>query len=163
RPHLETIRKCMTLNQGAEPLYRQGKFRAALRQLEEALALADGLPDNPMKSVAVANCLQPLVTVAMRQGDYRRAHDHAARDVRPSLAYAGPDHPLVAKDRVDLATSLIWLGQYEAARRELEQALAVERRALPPGNVYLARCVCSLGQCRLLQGRFDEARAHFTE
>src|SRR4029453_9177713 len=58
----------------------------------------------------------------------RRAYERVLRIRR--AAATGPDHPQVAGALKNLATALLDLGEYDEARRDLEEALRIRRSRL---------------------------------
>ena len=53
---------------------------------------------------------------------------------QPALKNLGPDHPNVAAYRSNLANILSDLGDLPAALREIDQAIAIFRKALPENH-----------------------------
>ncbi|MFN7921763.1 MAG: tetratricopeptide repeat protein [Bryobacteraceae bacterium] len=79
---------------------------------------------------------------------------------KPSFRRAdfyGPDHPNVAIRRPNLGWVLKDLGEYEAAREQLEQALASHLRSFGLNHVYIA--IDRFKVASVLHRQSDDGRA----
>lgn len=72
-------------------------------------------------------------------GLYSEARDFCELALESALRQFGPDHPHVAVSRSNLAAILYSLGTYDAALREIDQALEIFRKKLPPGHPYIRK------------------------
>ncbi|MEM6315864.1 MAG: tetratricopeptide repeat protein, partial [Planctomycetota bacterium] len=69
----------------------------------------------------------------------------------------GPEHPDTLIGRANLATALGNAGDYEGARTELKDILAVQQELLGAGNVNALITMNNLAMVNLELGRLDEA------
>ena len=89
----------------------------------------------------------------------REVLDRGAQEIH-SLA----DQPQVQADmRIVIGRSYFGLGLYEAATREIEEALHVRRATLPEGHVQIGEALALLGQVESDRGRLELAEVHLRE
>ncbi len=133
----------------------QGARQAQLRDLAALEALAEALDDN-RKQAEVALC---RAHYAEATSDYSTAI--AAAQAAIGLAQAAPDVHREAAGYLQWGRALWHQGDYEAARTQLEQALALA------GNGRLrsveADCLSNLGIISWYQGDYAEGRAYFEQ
>lgn len=153
-PLVEGEERLKVLQLAGEVATFTGDYPAAERHYREALNIAESTADMQ----ATARSQRLLGELADRQGDH-----HAAKtwlqQARESCALCGDDgeltHVLLA-----LGGNVLWqLGEYEAAKRDLDQAAELSQ-ALAESRLY-ARAIHGLGNLDLYQGNLESARRHF--
>jgi predicted ATPase/class 3 adenylate cyclase len=129
----------------------QGNFSAAIRLVEESLALLRGWGD----TVGVAEALGELAALSLGQGQFEQAEELWEESLH--LSQQVGDHKGVL-DVLKNQTNLPYVrGDYQAAWRLDKEALALAESL---GDAHdIAICKTSLGELALLEGHDDEAEA----
>ena len=123
----------------------------ALRYRELAAGLADGTPESE------AGFETSLGTVLNAAGRYVEAEQAHRRSI--ALYEQVPDHPRIAKSRVNLGIVLRAQGRLDDAEDELRKALQTSERVHGEEHPETARVRSTLANVFHAQGRFAEAEA----
>jgi Zn-dependent membrane protease YugP/Flp pilus assembly protein TadD len=163
--------RAVARNTAAMALYAQGKFAAAVRELDVAIALLPtsaaayynrgcasfqlGLHDNALADFDRALSLDPSLPDAYRmrgnlwldKGDY----DRALADFRSAVQHAPTD----ASAWRDRGLTYLWRGDYDQALADLDEAIRLDATDAVAFN--------NRGVARLKRGEYAEARSDLLE
>jgi serine/threonine protein kinase len=140
--------------------HTRGNFAAAGAALDEALVAERRLlgPDHP----DALESLHALGEVRREAGDDERATALLRESLDRHRRVYGPEHEKTARALFALAP-LVDRDDRPKAGALLEEALAIRRRVLPPGDPAIAGNIASLGEYHRRIGKFDRARALYQE
>ena len=128
----------------AEPLYRR-----ALAITEKALG-----PEHPSTGINLSN----LAGLLEAQGNYAAAEPLFRRALTIAEKVFGPRHICTRQALQDLAICLRTLGELIEAEQLLKTALYRNVRYDGPDSETAASTLSALGQLKIMQGRYDEAK-----
>lgn len=135
------------------------RHRAAKRYFEKALAMREGLGQEPIKLVRTQSS---LATIHMRLGDHQRA-EHLYRETletrREYFEQKGEGEKNVATSHRSLAAALYSQDRWVESEKHLREALGIRRRLAEPGDskTRIASVLDLLSRTVDAQGRRDEA------
>lgn len=107
-------------------LIDMGSLRTAEPALMHAIEIFD---ENPGEGYLHAAAYGNASVLAIRRGDYERAEHHARRSLELAQPISGPHNHLVATALENLGVAQLMRDNLEAARANLERALAIHERA----------------------------------
>ncbi|MEM6992486.1 MAG: serine/threonine-protein kinase [Myxococcota bacterium] len=132
-----------------------GGEHAVVEQLaRKALATTDPEVVAPGSLLELRNALSRALA---RQGKLRDATDEMRILIDAEIALLGPEHPHVARVRLDLADLLSETGDHDAATAEANAALGILERGYERLPESYNRALGSLALVRMRRGDFDEA------
>jgi eukaryotic-like serine/threonine-protein kinase len=79
------------------------------------------------------------------------------------LRIFGPEHPDTAKTLFDLGQLMRAKGDFDQAEKLFEQALAIQRKVAPQGDLSTANTLCMLGVVHFQHGATDQGEASTRE
>jgi serine/threonine protein kinase/tetratricopeptide (TPR) repeat protein len=126
---------------------KQIRFDEARQWAKHAGPLAQANTDE-----AVATFLYELSLLAVAEGKYAEAREHAERALAIRVEVLGDDHPHVAASLTNLGNVALQQGKFDEALAFHEQALALKQRTLGPDHPDVAASLNSLGNVALDQG-----------
>ncbi|MEM7275546.1 MAG: AAA family ATPase, partial [Actinomycetota bacterium] len=127
-------------------------YEAACATADDALAKAEALAD----AGAVEWVLERVSVLHTDAGEFQRAQDTAARQLQ--VAEALDDQTRVASALANRGAAMSWLGELDAAARDLDRALGL---CLDNGALAMAAEVeIDLGMVALDRGETDSCLAH---
>ncbi|MDX1999038.1 MAG: serine/threonine-protein kinase [Thermoanaerobaculia bacterium] len=139
----------------------QRDFARAAREYQTAVDLFR-LAENPGR--ALAQALNNLAAVTIDHGqDAARAEVLLGEALALLAARGEQESPLESNVRVNLGGALVAQGRLDEARRQLQWAVALRRKLLPPDHPDLGSALTNLGVVALRSERPDEARSALTE
>ena len=106
-----------------------------------------------------AKSLNQLATLAYASHDYSEARDLLIRAVEITEATLGPEDPMLATAKMNLARARIALDDSTAVMKDLESARQTWASRLGPEHPRVADCLQSLGEWALAQGDWAQSRA----
>jgi tetratricopeptide (TPR) repeat protein len=169
-------RRAIELNEQGVQLYRQGRYVAATKRVEEALAVFHRLYPKtkfPKGHPVLATVLNNLGFMLRHQGKYTRARGYFEQalamyeQLYPKEQYP-QGHRLLAMSLNNLGGLLNDQGEYGRAREYVQQALAMYQRLypktkFPKGHPDLAQTLDNLGAQLNDQGEYAHARNYFQQ
>ncbi|HEX5748797.1 MAG TPA: tetratricopeptide repeat protein [Archangium sp.] len=137
-------------------LEEAGQYAEAGPPAEHALELREAAlgPAHP----EVAQCLDLLGWVSLRQGDLKRAEQLFPRALEIREATFGGNHPDVAQSLNGLATVHAMQGQYARAKPLYERALAIREALLGKEHPDVAKSLNNLANLYYFQGDYAQAQ-----
>jgi serine/threonine protein kinase/tetratricopeptide (TPR) repeat protein len=126
---------------------RQIRFDEARQWAKHAGPLARADTDE-----ALATFLYELSLLAVAEGKYAEAREHAERALAIRVEVLGSDHPEVAASLTNLGNVALQQGKFDEALAFHERALALKQRTLGPDHPEVAASLNSLGNVALDQG-----------
>jgi serine/threonine protein kinase/tetratricopeptide (TPR) repeat protein len=127
----------------------------AVTDLQESLSLAREVGEQ----VDVANALNSLGNVARNEKEFEEAIEFYQASLAEALI--SEDQAVIVMIQNNLAQAMVYLGQYEQARRLVEDGLAATRRT---GSSYLiVSALYVLGVTQAEVGEFELAQQYLTE
>jgi tetratricopeptide (TPR) repeat protein len=105
----------------------------------------------------IAQAEHNLATLAGDRNDWASAERHARAAVAVNVAVRGPNHPDIAKNRINLAHMLREQKRFTEARAELDQARAILVRSLPPDHPSVVVFDVYVAQLEEAEGHRDQA------
>ena len=147
------------LNELAEKLYGEGKYREAVVPAERALALREKIlgPSH----LDVAESLNNLAVFYTAQGEYAKAEPLLIRALAIDVKARGPSDPDVATDLNGLAEIYRAQGKYAKAEPLHARALAIVEKALGHSHPLVATSLNNLALLYLAQGAYAKAEPLF--
>jgi serine/threonine protein kinase len=138
-----------------------GLVKEAVPLLEEALRIREKILGTNHPDVA-----QSLYDLAFSRDTEQAASDEDAlallrRSLEIREKVLGPDHPDVAYSLWAIGTTLIFQGDYRAARPLLERAQAIFEKKLGPDDIGVAWCLTDIAQGLIWVGDCASARPRF--
>jgi len=106
----------------------------------------------------IGTAMQHLANSYADAGDLTQARDLLEQVIETRERRLGPGHTLVAITRVNLANTLLLLGEHEAALDHHHRALAIQVAALGPGHTEVAVQRNNLGSLLDTMGDIEAAR-----
>ena len=152
RDHLDVAG---SLNNLAVLLVNTGDLIQVRSLVERALVIweKESPPDHPRIGLGVSNLAGQTLPSAITPEQVR-----SSKGVSPSRRRLNPDSPAVALTLRNLASSLMELGQYSAARPNLERSLAIFERAYGPNHRDVGLGLIEKGDFLRATGDDDGAR-----
>lgn len=98
-----------------------------------------------------------LGAVFGRAGDFERQRALTTEALELHRAALPADHPDIATDLANLATTQVRLGKFDEAEANLRESLELRRRALGPSHPLVADTLSNLASLNLERGRAPEA------
>lgn len=137
-------------------------FARAAREYQTAVDLFRRAAENPGR--ALAQALNNLAAVTIDHGkDPARAEVLLGEALALLAARGEQESPLESNVRVNLGGALVAQGRLDEARQQLQRALALRRKLLPPDHPDLGSALTNLGVVALRSEHWDEARSALTE
>lgn len=133
------------------------QYRELVRILEQSATAGSRLQAD---LAAIYNNLAATLRLQGELDEAAAIYDLALQTVDEAL---DEDHPNRAFARIGLAEVLADQGEHAAAESLFREGLAIRRRTLPDGHRYIGDALVDLGECLMLQERFDEAESAFVE
>jgi len=144
------------LNEEAEHLYAQGRYREATPKARQALALRKQVLGERHPDTAAS--LNNLAELLQAQGDYAAAKPLLEQALAIRKAVLGARHPDTAESLNNLAGLLESQGDYAAAKPLFEQALAIRKAVLGERHPTTAQSLNNLAGLLDSQGDYAAAR-----
>lgn len=152
-PQLETG---LLLTRGTEYMH-QGRFTAAVEQLERARAFAQRHDQRRAASVAMGN----IGWARDQLGDVAGGIAAARQAITELESLVGSLHPWVASFEINVGSSLVALGDYDEAVRHLERARAIITANFPGDHSVVADALFNIARTHEMRERFDDAFATY--
>jgi len=142
------------LNQEVVQLYRAGKYAAATKVAQRALAIAEDKfgPDHP----EVGTTLNNLALLYRAQGRYAEAEPLYKRSLAIREKALGSDHPDVGVSLNNLAGLYQSQGRYAEAEPLLKRTITIFEKALGPDHPEVGTTLNNLAGLYQAQGRTDD-------
>ncbi len=112
------------------------------------------------KSKDVAAACELLAELYASGQDWPEAKSLAERELSIALETKGPDEPLTARAHLTLANALTGLGQWADAKKHLDEAMRIRRKA-GDDSADVAIVLDALGDLALEQKKGAEAKLYF--
>ena len=137
---------------------RQRQYEDALKQYQQALALARQIPKSDFRNRRLLNTYSELGDLHKKMGQYQASAKYLeqAFDIGQKV-YPG-SHEKLAMVRISLMTTNMKQGQFSAARKHFRDALSIYQQRLPEDHPKLgAKGYLRGAQLARLTGAFDTA------
>ncbi|EDM77401.1 serine/threonine kinase family protein [Plesiocystis pacifica SIR-1] len=135
--------------------YNQTRFDEGLLWVEHARAIRTHGGD-PLE-LGAAKTFGDLAAVHYKKADYAAAITNFEAALAIQRRALGADHPHVARDELNLGSTLYSSGEYPEARAKLAESVTMMRAAYGPHHPDTANALNSLGAAHLGLGEYDEA------
>jgi len=136
-----------------------GKADAAAAEIEPAVRAAVAQAGNDPRQLG--DLAMTLGLVDYGRGDYLHAKEHLIEARDRHLASHGPGHPVVANAEKNLGGVLLQLGEYDAAIKELEHAIATIKATLGDHHPVIADAEINLGAIATRRKDWAAAERHY--
>ena len=134
-----------------------GRTQEALELLRRALEMREATPDHPF---GLASTLTNLGVVYDELERWTESRDQYQRVIELLEREAGPEHPMIARARANLALPLFKLGDAEGARRQMERALAIAEAAHSPSHPLVIDTLTNFGAMLQDTGSMEESEPY---
>ena len=149
------------LIQKAIILQEQGEYKAALVQLDRALAIQNARTDE--EPVRRANTIRTRGYVYEKMTRFEEAQRHYREAAQLAASHLPVGHLHLAELYNDIGRIGFWLGHYEEAVESLQLALDMRAAKLPPEDRSIGASNHNLGISLYAMGDADRGAAHLEE
>lgn len=148
------------------------RLKPHLARLAGKAAIGEGRPHEAIEHYRAALALDPdesaEVTIRTNLGNallavnrYADALEQMQRVYEADLERHGTEHPMIARDLLNLGCVHNALGATEDARNAFGRAVALNERLLGPMHTEVGAALQNLGNVETVAGAFDVARKHY--
>ena len=151
------LRVAKTLHNLSGIAFYRDRLEDAERLLQGALAIREATL--PADDLELAGSREALALLLRKRGRPAEAAALLERSAATVAKVYGSEHPEHARTLLNLGLARVDLGQDQAARRDLERALAIYERTLEPSHQRLVRALAALADHHLRERALRRGRA----